>query len=208
MLLILFAIIGIFAGIQNALAEDTSGLLNAHEAKFTSIDGKPMPLSDYRGKLLLVVNTASKCGFTPQYEGLEKLYQKYKSKGLVIIGVPANNFGSQEPGSNEDIKQFAEGSFHVTFPLTQKEDVVGKGAHPFYQWAAKQAGVLGTPKWNFHKYLISPEGTLIDWFSSATKPEDEKLVKAIEANLPGDAKAEAPVENPANPDIIMRKKAK
>jgi glutathione peroxidase len=184
---ILFAFLGLIAGMQHALSDDAE-LLNAHEASFTTIDGKPAPLSEYRGKLLLVVNTASNCGFTPQYSGLEKLYRTYKDKGLVIIAVPSNNFGSQEPGSNEDIKQFTESNFKVTFPVMAKEQVIGKSAHPFYQWAAKQAGAMGAPKWNFHKYLVSPEGLLIDWYSSTTTPESEKFIAAIKANLPEEEK--------------------
>lgn len=154
----------------------------AYDFSFAAIDDSPMPLSEYRGKVLLVVNTASECGFTPQYEGLEKLYQAYKDQGLVILGVPSNDFGGQEPGTNSEIKQFCE-MRHITFPLTGKQVVSGDEAHPFYQWAGKQAGLAGRPKWNFHKYLIGRDGRFLDYFHSTTKPDSDALKTAIEKAL-------------------------
>ena len=156
----------------------------AYDFTFTGIDGKPLPLSKFKGKLLLVVNTASECGFTPQYEGLEALWLKYKDKGLVVLGVPSNDFGGQEPGNAGDIATFCKVNYGVTFPLADKTVVSGKDAHAFYQWAGKQAGVLGSPKWNFHKYLIGPDGQFLDWFSSPTTPTGPKITKAVEAALP------------------------
>jgi glutathione peroxidase len=150
---------------------------------FTSIIGDVVPLSDYRGKVVLIVNTASKCGFTKQYEGLQKLYEEYADRGFLVIGVPANNFGGQEPGSNQDIKEFCEGVYQITFPMMEKIDVVGKDAHPFYQWAAaqKKGGLLfSTPRWNFHKYLIGPDGALAGSFGSQVAPESADLRHAIE----------------------------
>lgn len=167
-----------------AMAAETQPLINAHEAVFKDIDGNPLPLSHYRGKLLLVVNTASQCGLTGQYAGLETLWQRYKARGLVVLAVPSNQFGSQEPGTEEEIKNFTQSSYKTSFPIAAKTEVIGKTAHPFYQWAAGHAGIMGAPKWNFHKYLISPEGNFIDWFSSTTEPEDKKLIEAIESNLP------------------------
>ena len=167
---------------QGAAATDANQK-TAYDFSFTGIDGSPMPLSQFRGKVLLVVNTASECGFTEQYAALEKLYQEYKDKGLIVIGVPSNDFGRQEPGSSEEIKQFCESKFHITFPLTEKAIVKGEGTHPFYQWVRDLKGPLATPKWNFHKYLISADGRFIDFFLSATEPGSERLKKAIEKEL-------------------------
>jgi len=157
---------------------------DAWSFSFVAIDGKPLPLAQYQGKAVLVVNTASQCGFTPQYKGLEELAVKYRERGLVVLGVPSNDFGGQEPGSSAEIIQFCESNFAVDFPLTEKVKVVGDDAHPFYQWAAKELGVLAKPHWNFHKYLIAPDGRLVDWFSSVTTPDSLRLVKAVEAALP------------------------
>lgn len=148
--------------------------------QFTSIDGKPMPLSAYRGKTLLVVNTASQCGYTPQYADLEKTWAKYRNKGLVVIGVPSNDFGGQEPGSEAEIKKFCEANYDVDFPLTTKNVVKGTDAHPFYKWAGLK---VGEPKWNFHKYVIAPDGTLAGGFNSKVKPDAPELVRAIEGSL-------------------------
>jgi glutathione peroxidase len=154
---------------------------SAYDYKFTSIDGDPLPLSQYKGKTILVVNTASLCGFTPQYKGLEALYTAYKDKGLVVLGVPANDFHDQEPGSNQEIKHFCDANFAVDFPMTEKETVTGDKAHPFYKWVS---AAKGAPKWNFHKYLISPEGALIAAFPSKVEPESPELKAAIDAALP------------------------
>lgn len=164
----------------------------AHDFSFESIDGSPLPLAEFRGKAVLVVNTASRCGFTKQYAGLQKLYDTYKDRGLVVLGVPANNFANQEPGTEAEIKKFCEGVYRITFPLTEKTDVIGRRAHPFYQWTAaqKKGGVFfSTPRWNFHKYLIAPDGTLAGSFAPAVAPESEGLRRAIEAALPQPAAA-------------------
>lgn len=157
---------------------------SAHDFSFLSITGEVMPLSDYKGKVLLVVNTASQCGFTKQYADLQKLYEAYKDKGLVVLGVPSNDFGGQEPGSDSQIKDFCETNFDIDFPMAAKSVVKGEQAHPFYQWAAAQVTPLGRPRWNFHKYLIDTDGKLADWFSSMTNPQDEKVKAAIERLLP------------------------
>ncbi|WP_083900829.1 glutathione peroxidase [Azospirillum sp. B4] len=154
---------------------------SAYDYKFISIDGDPLPLSQFKGKAILVVNTASLCGFTPQYKGLEALYTAYKDKGLVVLGVPANDFHDQEPGSNKEIKHFCDTNFAVDFPMTEKETVTGEKAHPFYKWVS---AAKGAPKWNFHKYLISPEGALIAAFPSKVEPESPELKAAIDAALP------------------------
>lgn len=148
-----------------------------------ALDGKPMPLSQFAGKVVLLVNTASECGYTPQYEGLEKLWQTFRDKGLVVVGVPSNDFGAQEPGTAQEIASFCQVNYGVTFPLTAKTVVKGEGAHPLYQWAGEQAGLLGRPKWNFHKYLFGRDGAFITWFSTPAKPTGPKITKAIEAAL-------------------------
>lgn len=157
---------------------------SAFDFSFTAIDGSPMPLSQFEGQLVLVVNTASRCGFTGQYEGLQALWSDYKDRGLVVLGVPSNDFGEQETGSNAQIASFCEVNFNIDFPMTEKQQVKGRDAHPFYQWVSSEAGMMGKPKWNFHKYLIGPDGQLISWFSSLTKPQSTKLIKTIEAHLP------------------------
>jgi glutathione peroxidase len=144
---------------------------------------QPMPLSAYKGKVILIVNTASHCGFTPQFAGLESLYQKYKDRGLVVIGVPSNDFGKQEPGSGEEIEKFCTLNFGVTFPMTSKEVVSGDKAHPFYIWARQELGFGSAPKWNFHKYIIDRKGNVVDYFYSTTKPDSKKIIDAIEKLL-------------------------
>ena len=157
---------------------------SAHDFSFTAIDGKPLPLKSFEGRALLVVNTASECGFTKQYSDLQELFDKYGERGLTVLGVPCNDFGGQEPGTEEQIAAFCSTRFGVTFPLTAKESVTGAKAHPFFKWAAGEVGPLGSPKWNFHKYLIGTDGLLVDWFSSVTSPSSVKVQRAVEAVLP------------------------
>ena len=157
---------------------------NAYGFSFKTLAGnKELPLADFKDKVLLVVNTASNCGFTKQYEDLQNLYLKYKDKGLVILGIPSNDFGEQEPGNSNEIENFCKVNFGVTFPLASKEIVVGKEAHPFYLWAKEKLGFLSAPKWNFHKYLIDKKGNLIDYFISTTTPNSDKIIKQIEKYL-------------------------
>lgn len=146
-------------------------------------DHNPLPLSEFKGKVLIIVNTASKCGFTPQYALLEQLYEKYKSQGLVILGVPSNDFAKQEPGSEDEIAIFCQVNYGVSFPITAKEKVSGKDAHPFYLWAREKLGFGSGPKWNFHKYLINRNGELVNYFYSTTKPNTPRFIKAVEAAL-------------------------
>ncbi|MEG3619632.1 glutathione peroxidase [Magnetovibrio sp. PR-2] len=157
---------------------------NAHDFKFTDIDENPLPLSTFAGKAVMVINTASKCGFTHQYEEIQALWDRYRDKGLVVLGVPSNDFGAQEPGTAEQIKQFCAVNFNVDFPLTKKTKVRGDRPHPFYAWAASELGALAKPRWNFHKYLIAPDGDLVDWFSTPTSPTSDKVIKAVERHLP------------------------
>ncbi len=160
-----------------------STAVSAYDFSFKTIDGEPMPLDQYRGKVMLVVNTASFCGLTPQYEGLEAVYREFGGKGLVVIGVPANNFGEQEPGSNSEIKKFCTTKFAVDFPMAAKEDVIGAGAHPFYKWVAGELGEGAAPKWNFHKYLIGKDGQIAGVFPSQIAPQAHELTQAIETAL-------------------------
>lgn len=154
-----------------------------HDFALIGIDGKPMALSQFKGKVVLLVNTASECGYTPQYQGLEKLWLDYKDKGLVVVGVPCNDFGGQEPGETSEIATFCEVNYGVTFPLAVKTVVSGNAADPLYVWAGDKAGMLGKPNWNFHKYLFGRDGEFIDWFSTPTKPESAKIVAAIQKAL-------------------------
>ena len=150
----------------------------------TTIGGDPQPLDDYAGKVVLVVNTASRCGFTPQYDGLEQLWQEYRSRGLVVLGFPCNQFGGQEPGSADDISEFCRVNHGVTFPLFEKVDVNGPDAHPVFRWLTTEArGAFGSTnvKWNFTKFLVGRDGRPIKRFGSSTKPE--KLAGAIEKAL-------------------------
>jgi glutathione peroxidase len=156
---------------------------SAYDYAFKTIDGQPMPMSQYKGKAVLVVNTASFCGYTPQYTGLQSLWEDYKDKGLVVVGVPANDFGKQEPGTAAEIKDFCESKYDVSFPLADKEVVKGDGAHPFYKWAAAKLGPDNVPKWNFHKYLIDAKGDLVAAFPSKVDPKSPELVAAVDKAL-------------------------
>ena len=155
----------------------------AYDFEFHTIDGAPLPLETYRDKVMLVVNTASQCGLTPQYEGLEKLYSDYRDQGLVVLGVPCNQFAGQEPGTESEIKAFCETRFSVDFPLTGKTDVKGDSAHPFYKWAKDVLGEAAEPVWNFHKILVGKDGKLIAAFGPRTEPLDDTIVSAIKAAL-------------------------
>ena len=153
--------------------------MSAHDFEFTSIDGKPLKLSQLAGNAVLVVNTASQCGFTPQYRGLEALWEKYRDRSLVVLGVPSNDFGGQEPGTEAQIKDFCATKFNVTFPMTSKNPVIGASAHPFYKWVVSQAGEGAAPRWNFHKYLIGRDGYIADVFPESVEPSDTRVKTAI-----------------------------
>ncbi|PZQ65164.1 MAG: glutathione peroxidase [Phenylobacterium zucineum] len=156
---------------------------SAHDYAFKTIDGAALPLSSFRDKVVLVVNTASACGLTPQYEGLETLYSDYKDKGLVVLGVPCNQFAGQEPGTEAEIKTFCETRFGVDFPLAAKEEVKGEGAHGFYKWAEQELGEPAVPVWNFHKILVGKDGQAIRAFGPRTDPLDAEIKAAVEAAL-------------------------
>jgi len=161
---------------NNANAEND---IKAHDFQFKGIEGKTIKLSDFKDKVIVIVNVASRCGYTPQYEGLQNLYDQYKNKNLVVIGVPTNNF-KQEPGSNNEIKDFCETNFGISFPMTEKTNVIGSNSHPFYKWARKDHGIGAIPKWNFHKIIIGKNGKIEDTFASFTKPTSKKFIQLIE----------------------------
>ena len=161
----------------NKVVADNSGV--AYDYSFNGIDGGLIKLSDYKNKVIVVVNVASRCGYTPQYEDLQTLYNDYKSKDVVVIGIPTNNF-KQESGTNNQIKDFCETTFGISFPMTEKINVIGANSHPFYKWARKDFGMSAIPKWNFHKIVIGKKGKIEDTFASFTKPTSKKFIKLIE----------------------------
>jgi glutathione peroxidase len=160
----------------------TSGI---YSFTLKSIDGTPAPLADYKGKVVLLVNVASQCGFTPQYSALESVYEKYKDRGFVILGFPANNFGAQEPGTNEEIKTFCTRKYSVTFPMYSKISVKGADQDPLYTYLTKQtpSGISGEIKWNFTKFLVDRDGKVVQRFESAVTPDSKEVVSAIEKQL-------------------------
>ena len=168
------------------MATSLFGASSALDFTLNSIDGKPAPLADYKGKVVLIVNVASKCGYTPQYEGLEAVYRKYKDQGLVVLGFPANNFGGQEPGTNEEIKTFCSRKYDVTFPMFSKISVAGADKAPLYQFLTDKGtnpATGGEIKWNFTKFLVGKDGKVITRFESAVKPESAEVTGAIEKAL-------------------------
>ena len=154
-----------------------------YDFKINLINGDEINLSNFTGRPLLIVNVASKCGFTNQYSDLQKLYELYKNRGLIVFGIPSNQFGGQEPGSETEIKNFCETNFNITFPMSSKYDVKGVNAHPIYLWAKETYGKSTVPKWNFHKILINKEGKVVDTFASFTNPTAKKVIKEIEKIL-------------------------
>lgn len=156
-------------------------MTSAYDFAFESLKGEPLPLAQFTGRPMLIVNTASKCGFTPQYAGLEALWQRHKDAGLVVLGVPSNDFAGQEPGGSEEIASFCAINYGVDFPMTAKVHVRGREAHPLFRWLAAEGGLLAGPKWNFYKYAVGREGKLKTWFSSLTRPDSQRLERAVQA---------------------------
>ena len=154
-----------------------------YDFSFKDINNKDYDLNQHKGKTLLIVNVASQCGFTNQYEDLQNLYTEYKDKGLVVIGLPSNDFGGQEQGTNQEIKNFCESKFGITFPLMDKIKVLGDQQHPFYKWVEHNYGKSGIPKWNFYKVLINKDGKIEDVYSSITNPQSSKIVKKLKTIL-------------------------
>ena len=169
-----------FSFLSKSISEDTKTIF---DFKINSINGDELNFSDFRGQTLLLVNVASNCGFTKQYDDLQKLYEDFKDKGFTIIGIPSNQFGNQEPGANSEIKDFCETNFNITFPMTSKYDVKGDNAHPIYLWAKDTYGKSTVPKWNFHKILINKQGKIDDTFASFTAPMSKKIIKKLKKIL-------------------------
>ena len=155
----------------------------AYDFQFRDLDGSPLSLSEYKGKIIVAVNVASQCGFTKQYEEMQDIWEKYETKGIVMLGIPSNDFGNQEPGSSKEIKNFCEAKFGITFPMTEKVSVKGENAHPFYKWANTNYGKDAIPKWNFHKIMVGKNGKIIDTFASITKPTSKRFISALEKAL-------------------------
>jgi glutathione peroxidase len=160
-----------------------SAPVTAHDFTFENIEGGALPLARFAGKPVLLVNTASMCGFTPQYEALQTIWEQYRDRGLVVLGVPSDDFGRQEYGSSAEIKQFCEINYGIDFPMTEKVKVKGPDAHPYYQWVKSQGG-MKVPRWNFYKHVIDADGNLVEWFASTTAPDSRKVINTIEKLLP------------------------
>ena len=156
---------------------------NAHDFSFTRIDGGPLRLADFKGKAVLVVNTASECGFTPQYADLQRLWERYRDRDLVVLGVPSNDFGAQEPGDEQTIAAFCSEKYAVDFPMSAKVAVIGAGAHPFYKWIAETLGEDAAPRWNFHKYLIDGNGDLLAMWPSKVGPLTHEVLETVESAI-------------------------
>ena len=152
----------------------------AYDFSFNDLDGSKINLSSFKNKVIVIINVASQCGFTNQYEDMQSIWERYQKDGLIIIGIPSNDFGNQEPGSESEIKTFCEAKFGITFPMTEKVIVKGDNAHPFYQWAKDNYGNSAIPKWNFHKIIIGKNGKVVDTFAPFTKPTSKKFIKSIE----------------------------
>jgi len=177
---VIIAVLAVFAiPARSSAAESPCPAVLDH--KFANLQDEPVSLCQFQGKVLLVVNTASECGYTPQYEGLEKLYRRYREKGFLVLGFPANDFGGQEPGSNKQIAQFCQLNYGVTFPMFAKTSVAGKNANPLYRELAMLTGK--PPRWNFHKYLLDKAGQPVAVFESAVEPEDRRVTSQIEKLL-------------------------
>jgi len=157
--------------------------VNFYDFKIESITGEIINFNNYKGKTVLLVNVASNCGFTKQYSDLQNLWEKYKEKDLIVLGMPSNQFGGQEPGSNAEIKDFCETNFNINFPMTSKYDVKGENAHEIYKWAKKTFGKSAIPKWNFHKILINKNGKIHDTYASFTNPMSKKIINELEKIL-------------------------
>ena len=152
----------------------------AYDFAFKDLDGSELSLAEFKNKVIIVVNVASQCGFTSQYEDMQKIWKKYQAKGVIMLGIPSNDFGQQEPGTNKEIKNFCEAKFGITFPMTEKVSVKGTDAHPFYIWAKENHGKSAVPKWNFHKIIIDRTGKVAETFLSITNPSSKKFKKTIE----------------------------
>ena len=152
----------------------------AYDFTFKDLDGNALSLAEFKNKVIIAINVASQCGFTSQYEDMQKVWENYQAKNVIMLGIPSNDFGQQEPGTNKEIKNFCEAKFGITFPMTEKVSVKGTDAHPFYIWAKENHGKSAVPKWNFHKIIINKEGKIEKTFSSMTNPSSKKFIEVIE----------------------------
>ena len=175
-----YILLFMFTMLNKSLSDNYKTLF---DFKINSINGDEINLSEFKGKSLLLVNVASQCGFTKQYKDLQKLYELYKDKNFIILGVPSNQFGGQEPETEKEIKKFCETNFNITFPLTRKYDVKGDNAHPIYLWAKETYGKSAVPKWNFHKIIVDKNGKISNTFTSITKPYSKKFINFIEKQI-------------------------
>ncbi|MEP3431547.1 MAG: glutathione peroxidase [Roseibium sp.] len=183
------SLIAFFAGAA-ALADTgfadsmrTESSPTAHNFSFETPEGDPLPLEQFKGRTILIVNTATACGFSDQIGGLQKLHETYSDRGLVVLGIPSNDFGGQEPRKNSEIAGYCEGKYGARFLMSAKTSVKGSSAHPFYKWATDELGMVARPFWNFHKYLVRPDGTLEAWYSTPTRPTSGKITTRIESLL-------------------------
>ena len=172
----IYILIIMFSFFNKTMSDNTKTFF---DFKINSINGEELDLSTFNGKTILLVNVASNCGFTKQYDDLQKLYENFKDKGLIVVGIPTNQFGGQEPGTESEIKNFCETNFNITFPMTSKYDVKGDNAHPIYIWAKDTFGKSTIPKWNFHKILINKNGKIEDTFVSFTSPLSKKIIEKL-----------------------------
>jgi glutathione peroxidase len=173
---------GTLAAPTMAQAQSSMSRITAYVYSFAGLEGGDIRLSDYAGKPILVVNTASQCGYTPQFAGLQQLFDRYRERGLIVVAVPSNDFGGQEPGTPTEIMQTAHGEYGVNFPLAAKVEVKGKSPHPFFRWAASERP-LETPRWNFHKYLIGRDGHIAAVFPTDIEPMDARVINAVVKEL-------------------------
>ena len=172
-----------FVGNKNIVSAEYKKL--AYDFTFNDLDGSLLSLNNFKGKVIVAVNVASQCGFTKQYEDMQEIWEKYQSRGVIMLGIPSNDFGNQEPGTNNEIKNFCEAKFGITFPMTEKVIVKGINAHPFYIWAKENHGKSSIPKWNFHKIIVDKNGKVADTFSSFIKPTSKKFLKSLEKIIKG-----------------------
>jgi glutathione peroxidase len=177
-------LLALLAGVLCVASQEARAETSAHAFTFTSIEGDALPLAAYAGRPVLVVNTASMCGYTYQYAALQRLWSTYRERGLVVLGVPSNDFGEQEPGSSAEIKTFCEVNFDVDFPLTEKVPVKGAEAHPLFSWLREQLGPGAGPRWNFHKFLIGADGRALRSWPSSVEPDSAEIRTAVESLLP------------------------
>lgn len=182
-LMVFVALVLMITAPTQVFSQSTAKFSGETNFSFPGLTGGRVRLADYRGKAVMVVNTASKCGYTPQYEGLQRLYDRFKARGLVVIGVPSGDFGGQELGSSKEIARFCKMNYGVSFPMTTKQTVIGAKAHPFFVSARARLGTKAVPRWNFHKIIVGRDGVPIAAFPSATDPNSPELVRAIESAL-------------------------